>query len=94
MIMAGVMRQSRLTLAGDLHEVGLRMEVLVWDHFHDRYLISNLVGISLPNGFDTSLDSADVTTWTRLGRDARDDVQREFDVASHRHRLKGRFVVP
>ena len=81
------------TLASGLRAVGLRANVFVWDHFHDRYLISNLVGISLPNGFDTS-ESAEITTWTRLGRAARDDVQREFDVASHRHKLMGRFAIP
>ena len=84
----------RGTLASGLRSVGLRVDVFVWDRFHDRYLISNLLGISLPNGFDTSPESAEITTWTRLGRAARDDVQREFDVASHRHKLMGRFAIP
>ena len=84
----------RSTLASDLQAVGLRVDVFVWDRFHDRYLISNLVGISIPNGFDTSPESAETTTWTRLGRAARDDVQREFDVASRRHKLIGRFAIP
>src|SRR5918999_6222180 len=33
---------------------GLVVEVFIWDDFHDRYLVSDLVGISLPNGFDTT----------------------------------------
>ena len=87
-------QDCRSTLASDLQAVGLRVDVFVWDRFHDRYLISNLLGISLPNGFDTSPESAEMTTWTRVGRAARDDVQREFDVASHRHKLMGRFAIP
>lgn len=76
-----------------LQEAGLHAEVFVWDDFHDRYLISNLVGISIPNGFDTSKDKTAQTTWTRLSSRDRDDVQREFDPASKRHELKFRFPV-
>ena len=46
-------RRFRDELASPLRTAGLRAEVFVWDDFHDRYLISNLVGILLPNGFDT-----------------------------------------
>ena len=60
-------RDFRLKLDDPLQAVGLRAEVFVWDDFHDRYLISNLVGILLPNGFDTSRDANNITTWTRLG---------------------------
>ena len=84
----------RRALESNLRAAGLRVHVFVWDRFHDRYLISNLVGISLPNGFDTSSESAEMTTWSRLGGTARDDVQREFDVASQRHSLIGRFEIP
>ncbi len=72
---------------------GLRVEVFVWDEFHDRFLISNLIGISVPNGFDTTRDASSITRWTRLGRDDRDDVQREFDPASGRHALRDRFLM-
>ena len=80
-------------LAGPLRAAGLRAEVFVWDDFHDRYLLSNLIGISLPNGFDTTRRRNDITTWTRLGRDDRDNVQREFDEASGRHALRARFTL-
>ena len=33
---------------------GLSFEVFLWDDFHDRYLISDLVGILVPYGFDTT----------------------------------------
>ena len=84
----------RNALAGPLGAAGLRAEVFVWRNFHDRYLISNLVGISLPNGFDVSGAAAgDSTTWARLGRDTRDEVQREFDPAARPDKLVDRFEV-
>ena len=63
--------------------------------FGDRYLISNLIGINLPHGFGISdpHDPHPITTWTRLGRKDRDDIQREFDPASGRHKLQHRFTV-
>jgi len=76
-----------------MRAAGLRIEVFLWDDFHDRYLISNLIGVSMPNGFDTITHRTSVTRWTRLGRDDRDDVQREFDPASARHALRHQFVV-
>ncbi len=84
----------RNQLSGSMQAAGLVMEVFVWDDFHDRYLISNLVGIGLPNGFDTTNAQNALTTWTRLGRKDRDDIQREFDPASNRHTLRHRFTVP
>ena len=81
-------------LANRLRAAGLKVEVFVWNDFHDRYLISNLVGVSLPNGFDTTNNDNDITTWSRLGRDERDDIQREFDPASQRHKLHQRFTIP
>ena len=84
----------RDNLANCLHAVGLQAKVFIWDDFHDRYLISNLIGILLPNGFDTTQDPNSVTRWTRLGRNDRDDVQREFDPVSRRHTLRASFTIP
>ena len=68
----------------------LKIKIFVWDDFHDRYLISNLGGISIPNGFDTSNDKRK-TTWTRLGRRALADVEREFDRTSQVRKLRFTF---
>ncbi len=86
-------RRFRDALGASLHKARLRVEVFIWDDFHDRYLISDLIGISLPNGFDTTTNPRSVTRWTRLGREDLDDVQREFDPASRRHALRQRFVI-
>jgi hypothetical protein len=78
----------------DLLAAGLKIEVFIWDDHHDRYLISDLVGIEMGNGYDTTMNPKDITTWSRISRKDRDDIQREFDPASNRHRLKHRFTVP
>jgi hypothetical protein len=83
----------RSRLSGPVAAARLAVEVFIWDDFHDRYLISDLVGIALPNGFDTTTAPNAITTWTRLGRQDRDDVQREFDPAARRHVLRHRFTI-
>jgi hypothetical protein len=60
---------------------GISVEVFLWGDIHDRYLITDLIGISLPYGFGTTKAPNAQTTWTRLGRADRDSVQREFDPA-------------
>ncbi|MEW6185461.1 MAG: hypothetical protein AB1585_06955 [Thermodesulfobacteriota bacterium] len=84
----------RDSLSETLNQVGLKIEIFIWDDFHDRHLISNLVGIGMQNGFDTTTAQNAQTTWTRLGRADRDDIQREFDPASNRHSLRARFKIP
>lgn len=84
----------RNALGSALTSANVTIDIFVWDDFHDRYLISDLVGISLPNGFDTTAAARRQTTWTRLGRKDRDDLQREFDPASNRHALRHRFRIP
>lgn len=78
----------------DLAAAGLRVEVFVWDDHHDRYLITDLIGIEMGNGFDTTANPNNITTWSRLGRATRDDIQREFDRACNRHVLRHCFTVP
>src|SRR5262249_134186 len=91
--LAELERAFRDALTAPLRGAGLAAEGFVWDDFHDRSLLSNLMGISMANGFDTTTNQNDITTWNRLGRTDRDDVQREFDPASARHTLQRRFLV-
>jgi len=69
---------------------GVSFDIFLWDEIHDRYLISDLIGISLPYGFATTAAPNATTTWTRLGRADRDLVQRDFDPAYRvpRHRFR------
>jgi hypothetical protein len=73
--------------------MGTVATVYFWDDMHDRYFISDIVGVQMPNGFDTTTDPNSITTWSRLSRNARDDVQREFDPATGRHKLHYTFIV-
>lgn len=83
----------RESLADPLAAAGLSIEVFIWDDFHDRYLITDLVGIGMQNGFDVTTNHKALTTWLRLGRRDRDDIQRELDPAVKRHPPPQRFKV-
>jgi len=71
---------------------GIAFDVFLWADFHDRYLISDLIGVSLPHGFSTTRSLTAFTTWSRLGRAERDLTQRDFDPAHsppvHRFQVK------
>lgn len=70
-----------------------KIEIFVWgkDDFHDRWLISNLGGISMSNGFDTH--PTELATWTRLRPDIRDNIQREFDPSTYAKTLQNKFLI-
>lgn len=68
------------------------IEVFVWDHFHDRYLITDIIGIHSGSGFDIK-NNKPATRWSKLDNSARDDMQFEFDPASPIHILKHRFHI-
>jgi hypothetical protein len=78
----------------DLSAAGLQIEVFIWDDHHDRYLITDLIGVEMGNGYDTTTNPNDITTWSRISRKDRDDIQREFDPACNRHVLRHHFTVP
>lgn len=80
-------------LDAELRAMGLPVEVHIWDRFHDRFLITDIVGVGLLNGFDTAPGGRRKTTWVRLGRTGRDGRQREFDPAAsfRRHHFSFRI---
>jgi len=55
----------------------LTIKVFIWDEFHDRYLVSNLMGISVPYGFDTT-KKVESTRWSMLSPQDANDVREEF----------------
>ena len=83
----------RNMLAGPLQSVGLNANIFIWDDFHDRYILSDLVGILLSNGFDTTTRKNSTVSWARLGRADRDKLQRKFDPASNQHTLQAKFTI-
>jgi hypothetical protein len=76
-----------------LVRAGLSATVFLWETMHDRYLITDLVGINVPNGFDIATDPAQTSTWTNPGPAERDRLQKEFDCACGVHRLVNRLEI-
>lgn len=56
---------------------------------HDRYLIIDFIGRIRQNGFDTIRAGNARTTWGRMLRKERDDVQREFRSRARSPRSSG-----
>ena len=80
-------------LGNTLNSQGLAAEVFLWDDFHERYLIADVVGVSVPAGFDATTKADDWSTWGRLGREDKDKIQRLFDPAARTGSLKWRFAI-
>jgi hypothetical protein len=75
------------TIAADPSIRSLSIKVFIWDEFHDRYLISNLMGISVPYGFDTTKKN-ESTRWSMLSPQDTDDVRQEFTEGDPQRRRK------
>lgn len=87
--------QFRLSaLSRTLRDRSLQAEVFIWDNFHDRYIISDLVGINLNGGLDVNHKREERTTWNRLSRSAKDEIQREFTPNAGQHTLVHHFSLP
>ena len=83
---------------GDWHTAlarsGLRVLVRVWDDFHDRHLLSNVLGLHLGKGLITSRNPRAIDQWSRLSREDRDKLDREFDENNKTvHELRCRFEI-
>ena len=83
------------SLQQPLEKAGLSADVFIWDEFHDRFLVTNLIGILMANGFDVSGNANDTVVWSRMDRNTREKIQREFDYPNNAgfHELRGKFAV-
>ena len=86
-------KASFMSLGNTLQSLNLTMEVFLWDDFHERYLITDIIGVSVPAGFDITGKPDDWSTWGRLGREDKDKIQRLFDPAARSGSLKWRFSI-
>jgi hypothetical protein len=77
----------------ELSNAGLQVDVFIWDSFHDRHLITDIIGIQMSNGFDVLMNKDEETTWSRLAREVKDEIQKEFDPVCKRHHLHYHFVI-
>lgn len=82
----------RKKLTNVIKQAKLEVQFFIWDRFHDRYIITNLVGIMSGNSFSVSREREE-TTWTRLDRQRKDEVQVEFDKNSNKHKLQHYFTI-
>src|SRR5207248_10485148 len=53
-------------LSAPVNAAGLQVEVFFWEDFHDRYLITDVIGIIVPSGFDVTSKPNEFSTWGRL----------------------------
>jgi hypothetical protein len=75
-------------------DMRVRVEVFIWEDFHDRFLITDLLGLSVPYGFDIDTGREErPTRWTKLSREDSDGVLREFEEKNPLHGFKFKFVL-
>lgn len=88
------LRRAFQGLDEPLRSAGLTATIYAWDDFHDRFLITDLIGILMGYGFDISQAAAEMTTWARISREERTRLQREFDPTnSPIHTLRTKFTL-
>lgn len=68
-------------------------DVYIWEHTHDRYLVSDIIGIHLANGFDIGSEGAPPTTWNRIGTKEVERLQLEYEPTCKMHGLAGSFRI-
>ncbi|KAB8198437.1 hypothetical protein FKV24_002135 [Lysobacter maris] len=78
-------------LGAQLRAYGLIAEVFIWSEFHDRFIISDVIGITASAGFDVTNRPNDLAVWSRMGRSTKDGIQKQFDPAASQP--KWRFVI-
>lgn len=78
---AELVERFRKNWRAPLEQAGIKVSVSVWPDLHDRALISNLIGMRVSNGFDESNDASETVTFSRLGREDSEKVQRDVDPA-------------
>lgn len=76
-----------------LERAGMCADVFIWADTHDRYLVSDIVSVSLPYGFDTGKDTDPPTTWTRIGTHEVERLQMEYEPSCKIHGLVGSFSI-
>lgn len=77
-------------------KIDIKIKVFLWKkdkNMHDRFLISDIIGISVPYGFDIGKNPKQTTIWTCLSREDRDEITREYDPACDHHNFVGSFII-
>jgi hypothetical protein len=69
----------------------LEVQIFIWEYFHDRYIITDLMGINLSSGLDVSPNSP--VDWSRLPKRLLDQTQVDFNPNSSAYSLKFSFTL-
>jgi len=77
----------------ELEHQSIKLELFLWDDFHDRFVASDLLSMTWSNGFDTTTDCRDRVTVSRLARKDQDDLQEEFQENTTCHNRPKRFQI-
>lgn len=62
-----------------------KVQLFVWEKFHDRHLVTDVGGAVMGNGFDERSQWVETTTWSRHTYASIDAIRREFDPTSITH---------
>lgn len=76
-----------------LEAAGIAGEVYIWPDVHDRFLVTDIISISVPNGFDIALRPQGPTRWSRLMQVDQERLQKEYDMNCRVHGSAGCFVI-
>ena len=76
-----------------LTRADMKTDVFIWEDMRDRYLVSDIISINLPYGFDIGSDGDPPTTWSRIGTKEIERLQLEYEPNCKVHRLVGSFSI-
>jgi hypothetical protein len=76
-----------------LEAAGIAGDVFIWPDVHDRYLVTDIISISVPNGFDIATKAHAPTRWSRLMQLDQERLQKEYDINCRVHGNAGCFVI-
>jgi hypothetical protein len=71
----------------------IQADIFLWDDFHDRFVSSELISMNWSNGFDTTTSPNAKVTVSRLSREDRDELQKEFAFNSCQHNRLWNFTI-
>ncbi len=80
-------------LSEQLKANGLGATVFVWSDDHDRHILTDIGGLVLGNGLDTSNAPDASVTWSRIDRNTQDEIARRHDPAVNAKALRCSFTI-
>lgn len=59
----------------------MQIRLVLWSSFHDRFLLTDLIGIQMSNGFDERRQGqrSELTVWSRMSLDVKRAIEQSFN---------------